>query len=427
MLVAQTGVEERAALSKALTSVVLPAALAVSATAASAEGSLWNQQSIFDTPGGLKESFAETGIGLDVWVTEFGQGILSGDGEKGIAWGGKGDVLATFDGGKLGLWQGFSVLVHHEVNWGEDANTRGDGSIVPVNTAMAFPRLGGEDHETSIVVTQALGERATISAGKFNMLDAASKTPILGGGGWDTFMNTALAAPISGVTPPYIAGVIASYRTDPAIFTLMVYDPRNAEDLEVIRTLFEEGVTTSLSVTVPTRIGGLQGFYGLRGVYSSAEGLDLASIPQLILPPGSQDIKDKDNYLFGSLAAQQYLWQNPDNPEVGWGLFGLISISDGNPNPIAWSALAGIGGTGGFYSEIDRWGIAYFHYEMSSELKDGLVDIGVGLEDESGIEAYYNLALAPWLRVSADLQWIDPATPGSENALIGALRTQIKF
>ena len=85
------------------------------------------------------------------------------------------------------------------------------------------------------------------------------------------------------------------------------------------------------------------------------------------------------------------------------------------------------GGTGGFYSELDRWGIAYFHYEMSSDLKDGLDELGLGLEDESGIEAFYNLALVSWLRVSADLQWIDPATPGSEDALIGALRTQIKF
>jgi porin len=400
----------------------------VLALPARADGSsILGQDSLFNTPGGLKESLMEAGITLDVWVTEFGQGIISGDGEKGIEWGGKGDILAGFDGQKLGLWEGLSVSVHHEVNWGDDANNRGDGSIIPVNTALAFPRLGGEDHETSVTVTQALGERLTISAGKFNMLDAAAKTPIMGGGGWETFMNTALAAPISGVTPPYIAGAIASYRTDPAIFTLMVYDPRNAEDFDVIRTLYEEGVTTSISVTVPTKFGGRSGFYSLRGVYSSADGLDLASIPQLILPPEAQDIEQKDGYLFGSIAAQQYLWQDPDNPQVGWGVFGLFGLSDGNPNPIAWSALAGLGGTGGFYSEFDRWGIAYFHYEMSGDLKDGLEEVGLGLEDESGIEAYYNLALAPWLRVSADVQWIDPATPSSENAVIGALRTQIKF
>ncbi len=60
-------------------------------------------------------------------------------------------------------------------------------------------------------------------------------------------------------------------------------------------------------------------------------------------------------------------------------------------------------------------------------MKDGLAELGVGLNDESGLEAFYNLALAPWLRVSADLQWIDTGTPDKENAVIGALRTQIKF
>lgn len=395
--------------------------------ARASDASLWQQPSLLDTPGGLKESLRDAGIKFDAWVTEFGQGILSGDGEKGVEWGGKGDLLATFDGARLGLWDGFSVFVHHEVNWGEDANNRGDGSIIPVNTAMAFPRIGGDDHETSITVTQAFGSRASVSAGKFNMLDPAARTPIMGGGGWETFMNTAFAAPISGVTPPYIVGAIASYKTDPAVLTLMVYDPRNAQNPDVVRDPFAEGVTTSLSVTVPTKVLGRQGYYGVRGVYSSKDGLDLAAIPELFLPPESAKVQDKEGYWYASLSAQQYLWQDAANPAVGWGLFGQAAVSDGNPNPFSWSVLGGIGGTGGFYSDIDRWGIGFFHYEISSGLKDGLDDLGISLDDETGIEAFYNLALAPWLRLSADLQWIDPATPGSENALIGALRTQIKF
>jgi porin len=402
------------------------AAAAVPASAA--ESTLWTQPSIFDTPGGLKESLRDTGINLDVWVTEFGQGVLAGDGETGIQWGGKGDILATFDGETLGLWTGLSVFVHQEVIWGEDANNRGDGSIIPVNTALAFPRLGGSDDELSISVTQAFGPRATVSVGKFNMLDPASRTPIIGGGGIDTFMNTALAAPISGVTPPYILGAIASYKTDPAIFTLMVYDPRNAQDPDVLRHPFAEGVTTSLSITVPTKVAGRQGFYGARGVYSTKDGLDLASIPQLLLPPESSDIQDKDGYWYASVNAQQYLWQDADNPAVGWGLFAQAAISDGNPNPFSWSVFGGIGGTGGIPGrDLDRWGIGYFHHRLSNDLKDGLEELKIRLNDESGLEAFYNLALAPWLRVSADLQWIDPATPDKENAVIGALRTQIKF
>ena len=412
-----------------LGAIALALAMAAAAVPASAaESNLWTQPSIFDTPGGLKESLRDTGINLDVWVTEFGQDVLAGDGETGIQWGGKGDILATFDGEKLGLWEGLSVFVHQEVIWGEDANNRGDGSLIIVNTALAFPRMGGSDQELSVTVTQALGPRASISAGKFNMLDPVSRTPILGGGGIDTFMNTALAAPISGVVPPYMLGAIASYRTDPANFTLMVYDPRNAQDPDVLRNPFAEGVTTSLSITVPTKIAGRQGFFDVSGVYSTSDGLDLAAIPQLLLPPESQDIQDKDGYWYASVSAQQYLWQDAENPAVGWGVFAQAAISDGNPNPFAWSLFGGIGGTGGITGrDLDRWGIGYFHHSFSDELKDGLAELGVGLNDESGLEAFYNLALAPWLRVSADLQWIDTGTPDKENAVIGALRTQIKF
>jgi len=34
-----------------------------------------------------------------------------------------------------------------------------------------------------------------VSAGKFNMLTLASQTPLIGGGGVDTFMNRAFALP----------------------------------------------------------------------------------------------------------------------------------------------------------------------------------------------------------------------------------------
>ena len=45
------------------------------------------------------------------------------------------------------------------------------------------------------------------------MVDAAKATPIKGGGGIDTFMNTALAAPITGFMPPEIFGAFLNVST----------------------------------------------------------------------------------------------------------------------------------------------------------------------------------------------------------------------
>lgn len=388
----------------------------------------WDRAALLDGPGSPKQVLKERGIIIDASLSQFYQGVVAGDGERDWQYGGKGDLVATLDGGKLGLWHGLYVNVHQEWLYGEDANNQGDGSLIPVNTALGFPRLGGYDRDTSIIVTQAFSEQLSISVGKFNMLDGAAKTPLIGGGGVDTFMNTALAAPISGVTPAYLLGGIATLKTEPAVFTLMVYDPRNAQDWDVIEHPFNEGTTVSLSVTVPTKIAGLTGFYGARGVYSSKTGLDLADIPQLLLPPESQGSLNKQGYWYFSTSMQQYLFQDPENPAVGWGLFADAGISDGNPNPVAWHFLGGIGGTGTLPGRpLDRWGVGYFMYGFSEDLKRNLDVLGIGLDDEKGLEAYYNLAITPWLRVTADVQWIDTGRPERDDAVIAGLRSQTKF
>lgn len=111
-------------------------------------------------------------MNTDFSLTQFYQGLVFGDGDKSWQYGGKGDALVTFDGAKLGLWHRFYVTLHEEAVWGEDVNDQGDGSLLPVNTALAFPRLGGFERDTSLVVTQNFGEQVSLSVGKFNMLDA---------------------------------------------------------------------------------------------------------------------------------------------------------------------------------------------------------------------------------------------------------------
>ena len=158
----------------------------------------------------LQQSLAAFGISLGGGVTGFGQGLAGGDGEYGVPFGGKADVLLGFDGGKLGLWPGLSVSAHLEQNFGQSANEQGAGAILPVNTALAFPTLGGTTTDLSLIVTQKFGDVVSISLGKFNMLDVIARTPLIGGGGETTFWNIGLAAPVSGVTPPYILGGVAT-------------------------------------------------------------------------------------------------------------------------------------------------------------------------------------------------------------------------
>jgi hypothetical protein len=38
-----------------------------------------------------------------------------------------------------------------------------------------------------------------------------------------------------------------------------------------------------------------------------------------------------------------------------------------------------------------------------------------------------DLAVTPWLRVTPDLQWVDPFEPNRKDVWLGALRTQVRF
>lgn len=354
-------------------------------------------------------------------------GIVDGDGAKDWRDGGRADLWIGLDGEKLGLWSGFSVSIHPELVFGHSTNRTGAGLLLPPNTMLAFPRLGGHDSEVSVVFSQSIGEKVNLSFGKFNLLDIASRTPIMGGGGLETFMNVGIAAPISGVTPPYLFGAIGTWKTAPATYTLMIYDPRNAQDWDVISDPFTDGVTYSLSATVPTKVAGRTTIVSVRGVYSTASGFDLDSLPDLLLPGQSAGILQLSGYRYASLSFQHYLSEDASRPGNGWGLFGDLGISEGNPNPIGWHAILGVGGTGTARGPDDRWGVAYFRYGLSDDLISGLSAFGIGMRDEYGIEAYYNAALTPWLRLSADAQWIRPANVGSDDALVLGLRLQTRF
>ena len=116
----------------------------------------------------VQKNLADAGVNLGFGVTEFGQGLAAGDGTYGIPFGGKVDVLLGLDGGRLGLWNGFGVSAHFEQEFGQNANMQGDGSIIPVNTALAFPLLGGTTTDLSLNFSQKFGDNVSISLGKFN-------------------------------------------------------------------------------------------------------------------------------------------------------------------------------------------------------------------------------------------------------------------
>ncbi len=426
----------------AVAGAVICAAGAGPARAEDALSSLAAQPSLLDTPDGPKEQLRRYGITPDVWVTQIYQGEPGGDGGKTWAYGGKVDGFLKIDAEKLGLWTGLHVNVQYEHYFGENIN-RKDFALIPVNTAQAYLGEGTFHSALSISVTQDLSEQVSVSAGKFNMMTLASRTPLIGGGGIDTFMNRALALPSTGVaytaarggaadrvviSAPYLIGGLMTIKTAPVIVTFGLLDPRSAENPRVIERPFEKGVAAGVSATVPTEIFGLSGYHTLRAAYSDARGIDLDEIAQIRPPSLGSGPVTKKGYWFGSYAIQQNLFQSETNPAVGWGLFGLAAQSDANPTPVGWNVLVGVAGNNLLDGrENDRWGVGFFHYGVTQPLLAGLTALGFERRSEGGVEGFYNFAITPWLRLSADLQIIDPWNPSKQRETVTALRLQTKF
>jgi porin len=405
-----------------------------------ASGSAWSEDNIAapsdwltrDTLtgdwGGGRTWLQDRGIILEPRLSQFYQGLSAGDGDDSHDYGGKADLRMAADLARLGAWDGLSMVVHAEYNFGTSANGRG-GVMIPVNTALYTPGMDGGDafDISSFYFIQAVGNGASVAFGKINMIDLVAGKPFMGGAGIDSFWNHTFTATPTGTVPPYLLGVLASVPTDAATYRLWVYDLHSYTNRSVFDDPFAGGVSIRGQVDFNVTIGGRRGHQGFSAFYSSQGGTDLETLGDTIIPsptPGTPGIKESRYYLAYSF--DHYLREVPGSPGAGFGVFGQIALSDGNPNGLHWSMFLGVGGAGLFAGRSkDRWGAGYFYDGFSQSLKDSLADIQT-IRDEAGLEVFYDFVLTPWCHMGADLQVIRPGL-GESTAVIPGLRAVVRL
>ncbi len=419
----------------------MPAPTPTNATSPSSQ-SLGQRSRLTGDWGGFRSNLEAAGVTFDLEFTQFYQGLVSGTGrefffEKGSGvqvvddnggYGGRLDGFIGLDFGKLGLWKGGGLQTHLEYRFGALAGDLGN-TFFPTNSAFEFPSESPDTLvATSLYLTQQLGDRGSLLLGKINALDLLKNDLFFGGWGIHRFQNAVFAAPPSGLVPPVFYGAIANVRLDPVALSFWVYDPDDRTQDYWPTDLFAHGVTFSLTTSYATKIAGRPTTFSLTGIYTTKTGTDFSSVSeayrsrlQPLTKTGSYSIQFQFSHL---------LHQNPSNPRQGWGLFFKGAISDGNPNYVQNSIIAGIGGTGLFPGrELDSFGIGYYYYNLSDALQDSLNDIfrRVSFGDEQGIEVYYSIAVTPWFYLTADFQYIQPPRSTFEDAFIAAVRANIRF
>lgn len=379
---------------------------------------------------GARTSLQDSGISLRTNFTQFYQGVTGGGLEERFRYGAKFDYFAVIEGEKLLGLKGLLINLHGESRFGQSVNGD-DGALLPSNFAMQFPRGQGQASAlTNMQIQQFLSENFVVTFGKINTADGVNIHPFMGGYGTDRFMNTAFVLdPTYGRAIPYStpgAGFSYLKNFDP-VFTFLAVDPMGRPDTAGIEHLFSNGVSLFSQLRVPVKPAGLPGHQILSGAWSSGKFAPLSGDSYILLPGPLPFIQKQTGTWVLSYGFDQFLVVDPANPRKGWGIFGNLSLTDGNPNPARWFLNLGVGGTSPLPGRsADSFGLAYYYMGVSDPLKDSLANL-FPLRNEQGFELFYNAALTDWFMLTADIQAMDPGRVGADSAFLFGLRGKIIF
>lgn len=382
---------------------------------------------------GSRDAIRDHGFTWDLSSTNFYQGVTSGGREQGYEYGGRADYRLNINGEKAGLWKGLFIDLHGESLFGNSANDR-TGTLMPVSIGQTLPTAQGNVTAlTGVKITQALSENFAVFFGKLNTLDDFNQ-PFTGGArGVNGFMNGGmLLPPILARTIPYstFGAGFAVLRDLEPVFVASVFDTRNTPTTTGFDEFFTNGATVNLQANLPTKFLGLPGHYSIGGVYSSGTYTDLDNLPYFLSSRLRGELPPRPR-VKGSWAVygmfDQALWADECDPKRSWGVFGHAGITDGNPNPVRWSANVGVGGASLLRSRpLDTWGAGYFYVGLSDGLKSVAPRL-LPLDDEHGVELFYNIGVTPWCHITPDLQIVSPARTRVDTAVVFGVRAKIDF
>lgn len=376
--------------------------------------------------GGARDKIESKGLYINPRVTVFNQNFVAGNGDNKSAFDGKAQLDVMFNGGSIGLSH-WTLVTKAEYNFGNPLSSLTGQVMVPQNTAGSYPGFthGNRFDISSAFLMYNWGAGNSILAGKLNMIDMAAATKYSGGAGLDAFWNIGFTAPINGITPPYVFGTIASIAGKKLNWTFMLYDPISTVGKTGFESPFSDGVVLAVTPGWKVRIGNSVGNHSVCFTYSTQNGNSLYDLGN-INPPVDFPASDKNGRFYISYSFSQPLKMIDENRS--WGLFGQLTASDGNPTPVDFSLLLGLGGNSFVKNRAqDKWGIAFSNYSLSGIIDDKAGALGMSLRNELCVETFYDFWLNNWFSIGADVQVTNPVVKSSSTAVFLGFRSSVKF
>ncbi len=381
-------------------------------------GDLWSRSTLTGDWGGLRNDLAKKGVTFDMSLTQVGIGLISGGKDTGWEYSGRENITINVDTQKLGLWPGGFLTVEAEGNYNKSIN-RNTGALSPVNTNQLFPQPGSIEvlNFPALTYMQFLSHYFGVVFGKLDTT-SGDANEFAHGKGDTQFFNLSLSFnPAYMLTVPNSvlgAGVIILPTQDPdsAVITAFVMDANGKADRSGFDTAFEGNDTYAIEGRVRTNFFGMTGHQLVGATYSSKNytSLNQDTLVSLkgFVQSGQLTIQQVNNSWSVYYNFDQYLWE--PSKGHGIGVFGRFGASDGEANPVHYFYSLGIGGKGVMTSRPnDAFGIGYYYIDIANPTLTGIFINKQFLRDEYGFEAYYNIAITPWMKLTPDIQVIRPA------------------
>jgi porin len=389
-------------------------------------GDLWSRSTLTGDWGGVRNDLAKKGVTFDLGLTQIGQGDIKGGKEIGWEYGGRGDLTINLDTQKLGWWPGGFFTAEVEGNFGNGIN-RQTGALLTVNTNQITPTTGSDQlNIPAVSFMQFFSHYVGVFIGKVATItkDTGDMNEFAHGKGDTQFFNMAFNFnPVVCLTVPYstlAGGVIILPTTDPkeAIITITALDADGTAKSSDFDTVFKGNTAYTIEGRVRTDFFGLTGHQLVGATYSTKNYTSLNQSLRFIID--SVPIQQKDNSWSFYYNFDQYLYETKKGSGQGFGLFGRFGASDGNPNPVHYFYSIGVGGKGIIPGRpLDSFGMGYYYMSVSQPKVTGLLATREFFADEQGFETYYDFAVTPWMKLTPDIQVIDPAQQNAFSILAG--------
>lgn len=405
----------------------------------------WSRPRLTGDWGGFRDELGKKGVVFDVDILSTPQTVLSGGQSTGGTTWTNADYTLNIDTDKLGLWPGGFFRLQADTGFGTNVY-RKSGAIVPVNTAALFP--APNDHTTALTnatFIQFLSEKFGVLLGKVNTMVASPQEFY---GDYNTqFLNAAFNFPMTLQQVPLSAygGGLISLPAPGVTLSVLALDANGSATSNSLSDAFNNGTMLVGSGQITIKPSGLIGHQNFGFSWSNKDRYSLEQdpsnlavmllqtrfprlaepgpvlerilarfFPQLLVPVAPANHENRSwsvNY-----ALDQYLWQPAGDSKRGIGVFLAVGASDGNPNPIKYTFVAGVGGKGVPGRPEDSFGAGISRTQFSDAFLSFLRQrLDLGLEHEDALEAYYSLALTGWLTATADIQFIRPGLQKSLN------------